>query len=338
MVAVAAPAAFSPFIPIKKVEARPVNPFQAATDRTQLTRGYSVGLLSALILSTTAILMRHLNVAYHMPPLVLAFWRDGMVALTLLAVLAVVRPLWLRGTGQHRLYLLAYGLLLAVFNAMWAFSVALNGAAVSTVLAYSSAGFTAMLGWWLLKERLGWVKIVAVLFSLGGCALVSGALDPAAWQTNLPGIVTGILTGLCYAGYSLMGRSAAQRGMNTWTTLLHIFAFAAFFLLLFNLLPGVVLPANVARPANLFWLGNSLAGWIILFLLAAGPSLTGYGLYNVSLEYLPSSVANLIVSTEPVFTAIIAYLLLGERLTLIQLGGGLLILTAVVLLRRYDRE
>jgi drug/metabolite transporter (DMT)-like permease len=37
---------------------------------------------------------------------------------------------------------------------------------------------------------------------------------------------------------------------------------------------------------------------------------------------LPSSVANLIVSTEPVFTAVIAFLLLGERMTSVQLFGA----------------
>ena len=81
------------------------------------------------------------------------------------------------------------------------------------------------------------------------------------------------------------------------------------------------------------WLGNEIVGWIILFLLAAGPTLTGYGLYNVSLTYLPSSVTNLIFTTEPVFTAAIAYLLLGERLSGVQIVGSLLILTGVVFLR-----
>ena len=73
-----------------------------------------------------------------------------------------------------------------------------------------------------------------------------------------------------------------------------------------------------------------------MFLLAAGPTLAGYGLYNVSLTYLPSSVANLIVSTEPVFTVVIAYFLLGERLTWVQVGGSLLILGGVAFLRVYE--
>jgi drug/metabolite transporter (DMT)-like permease len=214
--------------------------------------------------------------------------------------------------------------------------VALNGAAVATVLVYSSAAFTALLGWRILGEHLGWGKLLAIAVSLAGCALVSGALDTAAWNANVVGILTGILSGLCYAIYSLMGRSASQRGLNPWTTVLYTFAFATLFLFLFNLPPGGLLPGAAARPADLLWLGSAFVGWGILFLLAAGPTVAGFGLYNVSLVYLPSSVANLVVTLEPAFTVVTAYLLLGERLDGTQLAGSLMILAGVVFLRVYE--
>ena len=302
-------------------------------NRTHLTRGYTFALISAAILATTAIFIRYLTQTYQLPALVLAFWRDGFVTLTLLLVLRWLRPHLLRVSRQHLGYLVGYGFVLALFNASWTESVALNGAALATVLVYCSAGFTALLGWWLLKERLDWIKLLAVAFSLGGCVLVADALNPAAWQTNLAGILTGILAGLGYAVYTLMGRSASQRGLNPWTSVVYTFGFAALFLLAFNLLPGEVVPGAAVRSADLFWLGDALEGWGILFLLAAGPTLLGFGLYNTSLSYLPSSVVNLIVTLEPPFTALIAYFLLGERLTGMQMLGGLIILTGVVLLR-----
>ncbi|MGB8212881.1 MAG: DMT family transporter [Anaerolineales bacterium] len=307
-----------------------------AINKTQLTRGYTAAFLSAVILSTTAILIRYLTQTYHLPALVLAFWREVIVALSMLAALAVLRPALLRVSRTHMRYLALYGLALAIFNSLWTLSVSLNGAAVSTVLCYCSGGFTALLGWWLLKERLDWAKLLAVALCLGGCVLVSGALDPAAWRVNLLGIITGVLSGLLYAIYSLMGRSASQRGLNPWTTLVYTFGCAAVFLLAFNLLGRGFLPGAITRPADFMWLGKSWAGWGILFLLAVGPTLAGYGMYNVSLTHLPSSVANLIVSMEPAFTAVTAYFLLGERLTWVQVGGSLLILGGVVFLRVYE--
>lgn len=315
-------------------------------NRANLSRGYAYALISAGILATTAIFIRYLTQTYQLPALVLAFWRDGLVTLTLLLVLRLSRPHLLKIEQRHLGYLLVYGFVLAVFNSSWTLSVALNGAALATVLVYCSAGFTALLGWWLLKERLDGVKLLAVAFSLGGCVLVADALNPSAWQTNLTGILTGVLSGLCYAIYTLMGRSASQRGLNPWTTLAYTFGFATLFLLTFNLLPGEFLPGAATRPADLLWLGNSIVGWGILFLLAAGPTLLGFGMYNTSLSYLPSSVANLIVTLEPPFTAIMAYILLGERMTRIQVLGGVIILTGVLLLRvsegrqkiRFDRK
>lgn len=303
---------------------------------SNLTRGYAIALMSAVILSTTGIFIRYLTQTYHMPPLVLAFWRNVFVIVTLLAALGLFRPCLLKVGRQHLPYFMAYGLVLAMFNSLWTLAVALNGAAVATVLVYSSAGFTALLGWWLLKENLDWAKLLAVVLCLGGCVMVSGVLNPNAWQTNLIGILTGIFSGLGYAAYSLMGRLASQRGLNPWNTLLYTFGFAALFLLAANFLPGNFLPGTATHPADLWWLGDAWTGWAILFLLAAGPTVTGYGLYNVSLTYLPSSVANLILTLEPALTAVIAYALLGEQLNGTQFIGSLVILAGVIFLRLYE--
>lgn len=303
---------------------------------SNLARGYSIAVVSAVILSTTAILIRYLTQTYQLPALVLAFWRDLFVALTLLPGLALIRPGLLRVKRSDLRYLVIYGMVLAIFNSLWTLSVSLNGASISTVLAYCSAGFTALLGWWFLKERLDWAKIVAVVLSLGGCVLVSDALNLAAWSANFIGILTGLLSGLLYAVYSLMGRSASQRDLNPWTTLLYTFGFAALFLLSFNLLPINYLPGKATQAIDLLWLGDSLAGWGVLLLLAAGPTLAGFGTYNISLSYLPSSVANLILSLEPAFTAVMAFFLFGEILSGIQIIGSLMILIAVIFLRVYE--
>ena len=299
---------------------------------SRLARGYAAALLSALILSITGILIGYLTRTYGLPALVLAFWRDLFVMLSLALTLRLIRPALLRVDRRQLPFLLVYGLALSFFNALWTLSVVLNGAAAATVLVYCSTAFTALLGWRLLRERLDWARWLAVAACLGGCVLVAGAYDAEVWRSNLLAILTGILSGLFYAVYSLMGRAAAQRGLNPWSTLLYTFGFAACFLLIYNLLP-FKLPGAAINSGDMLWLGDSWAGWGVLLLLAAGPTLAGFGLYNISLSFLPSSLANLILTLEPAFTAVLAYFLLGERLTAVQLGGGLLILGAVVLLR-----
>jgi drug/metabolite transporter (DMT)-like permease len=304
--------------------------------RPPSTHGYLIALVGTAIWSTTAIFIGYLTTRFRMPALALAFWRDLIVASTLFGVLALVARTLLRLERQHVPFFILYGFVLAIFNALWAMSVVLNGAAVASVLVYISPAFTALAGscWW--GERLGALKVGAVILSIGGCALASGACDLAAWRVNPAGIVVGLMTGAAFAAYSLLGKASSRRGINPWTATLYSFAFGASFLLL------------VQRPDTLLWLSRPLAagpggwseatlGWGMLVLLAIGPTLGGYGLYTVSLTLLPATSANLIVTLEPAMTAGLAFVFLGERFTLPQLLGGALVLTGVLFLRLGDR-
>ena len=72
---------------------------------------------------------------------------------------------------------------------------------------------------------------------------------------------------------------------------------------------------------------------MILITLAVGPTVGGFGLYTVSLGYLPASVANVIATLEPVMTAMLAFVLLGEHFTPPQWAGSLFIIAGVIVLR-----
>lgn len=294
-------------------------------------RGYLICTAGTVIWSTTGILIRYLTETYHLPPLALAVWRDLFVTVGLAVGLSVFNPVHLRVGRHHFGFLVAYGLVVSLFNATWTFSVALNGAAAATVLAYSAPAFTALLGWRLFAEKIGGFKLFIILSCILGCALVSGAYDLAAWQLNLLGVATGLLSGLMFAFYNLMGKTANHRNLNSWSTLMYAFGIATLFLFLYNLANGIAFGRDPFE--DLTWLGNSLGGWGLLALLGLGPTIGGYGLYTLSLSYLPMNVASLVATMEPAFTAILAYLLLAERLTPPQLFGSALILGSVILLR-----
>jgi drug/metabolite transporter (DMT)-like permease len=299
-------------------------------------RGYFIGLCAAAILGTTSVIIRYLTLTYHIPALVLTFWRDVFTVATLVLIFLVIRPGLLKVPRAQLPFLVVYGLVMALFNLLWTLSVSLNGAAVATVLAYCSAAFTVFLARLFLAEPLNAAKLLATALCLGGCVLVSGAHHAEAWRSNFLGILTGTVGGLSYAAYTLMGRAAAGRGLDPWTTLLYIFMFATGFLFLLNLPQGGPLHVAAAGTGDFFWLGRAMAGWGILFLLSAGPTVSGFGLYLVTLKHLPSSVTSLVVSLEPVFTTFYAFLFLGEVLGPAQVGGGVMVLSGVALLRIHE--
>ena len=303
------------------------------SNHQSINRGFIIAIISAIVLSFTGIIIRMVSVEYHLPALILAFWRDFFVVICALPFLLFYKPGLLQISKNNITFLILFGFALACFNIAWTLAVTLSGASIATVLVYSSAGFTALLGYFFLDESLGWKKIFSIILCLSGCILVSGAVNVNTWQSNTLGIISGILSGLLYAVYSLLGRHASHRELNPWTTLFFTFLFAAVFLLFINLLPVGFIPTTANTISDLFQLGEQWRGWILLILLAGGPTLIGFGLYNVSLSLLPSSTANLILTLEPVITAISAYFLLGERLTIIELIGSAMILLALILLR-----
>jgi len=295
------------------------------------SRGYLIAFIATVLWSTTGVLISYLSQTYALPSLTLAFWRDLFVSFGMLVGLLVFS----RGRFQldrlHWKFMVFYGLTLAIFNSMWTFSVQYNGAAVATVLAFSSPAMTAILSRIVFKEKIGWIKIISIGLSLLGLIFVSGAYDPATWQLNTAGILFGLLTGLFFAIYNLEGKHASDTNIDSWTALLYSFTSATFFLLLFNIGKDLISHRTVFQ--DMLWLGNSVQGWGILFFLGVAPTLGGFGLYTLSMRFIPATTANLIATLEPAMTAIWAYFFLNEILTGNQLWGGLLILTGVVLMR-----
>ena len=295
------------------------------------SRGYLIALIATVLWSTTGPFISYLSKTYALPSLVLAFWRDLFVSFGMLVGLLLFSRARFHLDRSHWKFMLFYGLTLAVFNSMWTFSVQFNGAAVATVLAFSSPAMTAILSRIVYKERIGWVKTVSIGLSLIGLVYVSGAQDPATWQVNAAGILFGLLTGFFFGVYNLEGKHASDEHIDSWTALLYSFAIATFFLFFFNL--GNDFFSGKSLLGEMLWLGNSVSGWGILFFLGVAPTLGGFGLYTLSMRFIPATTANLIATLEPVLTSVLAYFFLSETLAGSQLFGGLLILAGVVILR-----
>ncbi|ERK15372.1 Permease of the drug/metabolite transporter (DMT) superfamily [Serratia fonticola AU-P3(3)] len=303
-------------------------------------QGYVIAIISAMLLAFTAIIIRALTEYYHLPTFVLAFWRAALVALVLLPLLLLFKPQWAYLRREQVPFYAGYGLLLALFNSLWTLSVALNGASVATILTYCSVGFTVFLGWMMYNERLSLRELLVIVVSLGGCFLVSNGDSMGNSRFDLLGLMVGMLSGIGYTLYTLGGRIASERSYPVWNTILYVFGFSAVYQWLFNtLLTFFPLAAFHGMAGDLWFLSQGVqgiqwSGWLLLLTLAAGPTLLGFGLYNISLKTLPLAVANLILSLELVFTAVIAYFLLGENMNQLQLLGSALVMGGVLMLRR----
>ncbi|GJM69435.1 hypothetical protein HMSSN036_16510 [Paenibacillus macerans] len=73
-------------------------------------------------------------------------------------------------------------------------------------------------------------------------------------------------------------------------------------------------------------------------LLAIVPTLFGHYLFNWLMKYLSASAVSMAVLGEPVFASLLAWLLLKESLSALQLSAGALILCGVWIFIRYGKE
>ncbi|MGX7948781.1 DMT family transporter [Oleidesulfovibrio alaskensis] len=297
--------------------------------------GYLSALVAAVVMSLTGIIIKHISDEYALPPAQLAFWRNALVFLTLLPVLTLLRvPVRVHGKADNRL-LVAYGFMLASMNLDWTIAVIETGASVATVLSYCSAAYSGILGWLLLGERMSRSLALAVVICLSGCALVCGVLTPEVWSgMSTLGLVTGFASGLLYAGYGMMGRLAACRGLNPWVTLLHIFGYASLFQVLFNVIAALFVPSWGLGVMSIQGMNMEPGCWVAMLALAVGPTLLGMGMYNVSLGMLSVGVANTILLLEPALAATFAYFTIGEMLTPMQWAGIAMITGGVAVLPR----
>jgi DME family drug/metabolite transporter len=282
------------------------------------SKGLAVALAGTVAWSTTAIIIRTILSKTAVAPLALAAWRDVVVTLALGLGLSLVQPRGLRIRGADLPFLVLHGgVVLAAMNGLWTVSVALNGAALATVLVYVAPAINVLIGWVFLREGISGWKIVAVALGICGVALIAGVTRGRA-TGSVEGVLVGVGSGAAFALFGLTGKIASRRLASTWTGTFYGFAFAA---------AALLLAQGLTRSAGYPFQPGMVAGLGLLAL----PTLLGYGLFSASLRYLSPTVASLVASLEPALTAVWAVALLGERMLLDQWVGGGLILVGVFL-------
>jgi drug/metabolite transporter (DMT)-like permease len=289
---------------------------------SQSLRGYLIVLAGTVIWALTGIVIKILLTRYGMETLTIAFWRVFFVVAFLFLVYLIFDAKLLRIAPRDIFLFAVYGIIgIGVHQIMWISSVQYNGAAVATVIIYTSPAIVAIFAARFLHEKFNRTKLIALTLTIIGCALVARVYDVRQVELNALGIAFGIGSAFTFATYSLMGRLATRR-YSPWTSLFYAFFFGLLFLLPIVSVFGKLMPTNL-----------SFDGWATLLFLALGPTLGGFGSYTLGLSYLPASVASLLAAFEPVTTAIVAYVMFGETLDLFQLIGAGLILASVILLR-----
>ncbi|MFJ7208928.1 DMT family transporter [Streptomyces sp. NPDC098789] len=266
-----------------------------------------------------------LFLASDLGPLALSFWRCAGALLLLLGALALRRPWAGRRHSAPRpsaASLVVTGLLFTLFQAAYFGAVRETGLAVGTVVTLGAGPVMIALGarYWM-GERLGRGGAAAVCGALAG--LVALTLGGGGAEVRPAGVGWALLSASGYAVMTLRTRALGRRGAggDPLVTTAWSLAVGTVCLLPLAVLEGLV--PHTAQPGRVLWL---------LVYVATVPTALAYVLYFTGAAAVRAATVSVIMLIEPVSAALIAVLVLGERLTGSVVLGILLLLAAVLAL------
>ncbi|MET9148206.1 EamA family transporter [Streptomyces sp. NPDC004042] len=259
--------------------------------------------------------------ASDMGPAALSFWRCAVGVVLLLAVRLLrprVRPAAPVGRRAVLLRAGATGFGLAVFQTAYFAAVSATGLAVATVVTLGAGPVLIALGARLtLGERLGRSGAAAVAGALAGLTVLvlgSGGATVRPW-----GVLLALASAAGYSGMTLLTRRwGRDGGADHSATTVGAFAVATLCVLPLAAAEGLV--PHTVEPVRLLWL---------LAYIGTVPTALAYALYFAGAAVVRSATVSVIMLLEPVSAAVLAVVLLGERLTAATLVGTALMLGSV---------
>ena len=256
-------------------------------------------------------------------PMAVSFWRF-LTGMALLLAARALRPARITpGTPQpasrRALLFTGTGIGLAIFQTAYFAAVQDTGLAVGTIVTLGAAPvFTAAGGRLLLGERVGRSGLLAIGGALAGLAIL--VMGDQEGVVHLPGVGMALLSAAGYAVANILGRWTGRHGAGEDASTLTVWSFAVGALIM---LPFAVSEGLVPHTAH-------LTRVVLLMLYVAGVTTAlAYPLYFAGAGAVRAATASVVMLIEPVSAALLAVLLLGERLTVATVTGATLMLVAI---------
>ena len=206
-------------------------------------RGYLLALLAAACWATGGLTAKWLftspsatTAAWPLVPLGITIepttlsGARALSAFVLLAlVLAVGRPKDLRVSPRDLPFLAVFGVFgLAMVHFTYFKTISLTNVATAILLEYLAPVIVLLVGVAFMKHRFTWWLPLGVALSVGGCALVVGAIGGSGLVVSPAGIAWGLSSAVFFAAYSLMGTVVVSR-FSPYTALVWGLGFASLF-------------------------------------------------------------------------------------------------------------
>jgi drug/metabolite transporter (DMT)-like permease len=274
-----------------------------------LARRAAVALTGVAIISFSAIIVR----ASHVAPGTAAALRCAY-ALPVLVPLALLSP---RPPGRALMLSFGGGVILGVNLVLWHHSIERIGAGFATVLANTHVLFV-LAGVLAAGGAVARRSVIALPLPLVGIALIGG-VGSSAHLDGL-GVALALAAAAAYGAFQLIfDRALRITGGGPWP--------------LCAVTAGAALSGFAAAVASGEDLVPPLPGQAWMLLLALGPQTAGWLLIGHGVARLRAFAVSLLLTVQPVLTAIWGVLAFGEQMRPLQIVGVALVLGGVLIAR-----
>ena len=222
-----------------------------------------------------------------------------------------------RSMKRRELYtMILSGVLLGVHFVLWFESLRYTSVASSTVLVTLQPIFAFAGSYFLFGERLRKMAIIGGILSIIGSFII-GIGDFRIGGIALLGDVLALLGAAVITIYFLIGKSVRQ------VYSLPVYTFIVY-------LSSSVFLALYCAVLGTSFIGYADQDWLLFLGLAVIPTLFGQTVMNGLIRWMSASTISMSILGEPVGTCILAYLILGDKLTIEQWIGSCVILFGIL--------
>lgn len=247
-----------------------------------------------------------------------AAWIAFFKTLFGLLLISIVLRLFTHFKGaERRFHLVALAAFFGIFTLFYFETSAYSGMSAANVvitLMATSAITANLAGWRLLGDTPGYYQWLGISLATIGISAIVG-IDA---KISLIGFMQGVCAGIGYGFFTVLLNKFNMKGGLALTRQL------LFFGAVYLLIPAVYTPLDLPLLAN-------PTIFLPLLALAVLPSILGFVCTTKAVDCLPPAKVQLLELSEPLFTAIFAFFVLGEEVTLLTLIGAFFVTGGVYL-------
>lgn len=262
---------------------------------------------------------------YGFTPMEVVTLRVWSAAIILTIYLLITSPEKLKLTSRHDIkYFIGTGVFSIIFfNYCMFTAISLSSIPVATALLYTAPAFVTILSYFLFKEALTKLKIIALFITLIGTALVVGLIPINLETFHMASILFGLGSGIGYAFYSIISKYALKKYTSLSVT---SFTFIVAAVTLLPFFPYQAKAHLLIDPTVLFY----------AFGLGFLPTAFAYIIYTYGLNKTEASKASILTTIEPFVATLIGIFIFHEAFSPTQMFGMVCIIGAVILIQAFS--